>query len=47
VADSALCVLFAFLLSSPQPLTVAETLPWITPQSLTFERFNENSLPLS
>jgi hypothetical protein len=47
VAGLALCGLFAFLFSSLQLLAVVETLPWITRQSLTFERFNENFLPLS
>lgn len=47
VAGLALCGLFAFLFSSLQLLAVAETLPWITRQSLSLAQFNENSLALS
>jgi hypothetical protein len=46
VVGLALCGLFAFLFSSLQLLAVAETLPLITRQALTIERFNENYLPL-
>jgi hypothetical protein len=46
VAGLAICGLFAFLFSSLQLLAVAETLPLITRQALTPERFNENYLPL-
>jgi hypothetical protein len=46
IGGLAICGLFAFLFSSLQLLAVAETLPLITRQALTLERFNENYLPL-
>ncbi len=45
IVGLAVCGLCAFLLSSLQLFAVADTLPLITRQSLTFASFNENFLP--
>ena len=45
VVGLAICGLFAFLLSSLQLFAVADTLPLITRQSLSFTSFSENFLP--